>query len=278
MGSKIKLGLLGYPVAHSKSPLIHSMLADFKGLDLSYELLLTKPEDLKARVKELFEEGYHGFNVTVPHKLAVIDSLVNVSKVAQSVGAVNTCIRSKNGFAGFNTDIMGFSKALDKNGIEVGGHDVVVYGAGGAARSVVFSLLLKKPASLSIINRSRENALKLIDDIKGGIDTSVVSCKTEEEILSENKRFVAVQTTSAELTTGESIVKNEAMFELFDAAYDIVAVKEPTPFIKGANAHGIKVANGFDMLYYQAQEAFELWTGTKITDAEAEKVRKELRQ
>ena len=276
MGNKIKLGLLGYPVAHSKSPLIHTMLADFKGLDFSYELLLTKPEDLKKRVEELFEKDYKGFNVTVPHKIAVIDSLKNVSHVAKSVGAVNTCIRTKDGFTGFNTDIMGFSKALDKNGIEVADRDVVVYGAGGAARSVVFSLLLKKPASLSIVNRSKENALKLIDDIKGGVDTSVASYKTEEEVLSANKRLIAVQTTSAELTTGESIVKNNSIFDLFDAVYDIVAVKEPTPFIKEAAKRGIKAANGFDMLYYQAQEAFELWTGTKITDDEADRVRKEL--
>ena len=276
MGSKIKLGLLGYPVAHSKSPLIHSMLADFKGLDLSYELLLTKPEDLKERVKELFVSGYHGFNVTVPHKLAVIDSLLNVSKEALSVGAVNTCIRTEKGFDGFNTDITGFATALDKNEIEVTGRDVVVYGAGGAARSVVFALLSKSPASLSIVNRSKENALKLIDDLKDAVDTSAASYKTEEEVLSSNKRLVAIQTTSAELTTGESIIKNVAMFDLFDAAYDIVAVKDPTPFIAGAKARNIKAVNGFDMLYYQAQAAFEMWTGEKITDDEADRVRKEL--
>ena len=285
---KYKLGLIGYPVGHSRSPFIHSKLAKLKGIDLSYELLLTPPEELENRVKELFDEGFSGFNVTVPHKINVIPLIGSISDDAVSVNAVNTCLRTDSGFDGFNTDISGFKRSLSANDIEVAGKDCVVLGAGGAARSLVYSLISLGASNIYIINRSRENALKLIDDLKRGSDVSAVKAVTEEELLmignagaasgdGAHGRFLCFQATSAELNSSESVVKYPALFDMYDVSYDIVAVKEPTPFIRQSRERGIKAVNGFDMLYHQAEAAFEIWTGLKVSKEEALIVREELK-
>jgi shikimate dehydrogenase len=295
-----KLGLIGYPVGHSRSPFIHSKLAGIKGIDLSYELLLTPPQELAKRVKDLFDEGFTGFNVTVPHKINVIPLIGTISQDASSVNAVNTCLRTDNGFNGFNTDISGFKRSLTANDIEVTGKNCVVLGAGGAARSLVYSLITLGARNIYIINRSRDNALKLIDDLKKASDVSNVKAVSEEELLrnirkngalgiagnghgntaseiSGNGRFIGFQATSAELNSDESVVKDPALFDLFDVSYDIVAVKEPTPFIRQSRERGIRSVNGFDMLYYQAEAAFEIWTGLKVSKEEALIVREELK-
>ena len=283
-----KLGLIGYPVGHSRSPFIHSKLAELKGIDLSYELLLTPPQELAKRVKDLFDEGFTGFNVTVPHKINVIPLIGTISQDASSVNAVNTCLRADNGFDGFNTDISGFKRSLTANDIEVSGKDCVVLGAGGAARSLVYSLITLGARNIYIINRSRDNALKLIDDLKRASDVSNVKAVSEEELLKEGYdnvalqdtgtgRYLGFQATSAELNSDESVVKDPKLFDLFDVSYDIVAVKEPTPFIRQSRERGIRAFNGFDMLYYQAEAAFEIWTGLKVSKEEALIVREELK-
>lgn len=256
----MKLGLIGYPVKHSSSPRIQKQLGIDHGIEVEYELYEVAPENVKEFVDKAWREGFDGFNVTVPHKPEVMKYLVRISSEAKEVGAVNTCKRITDGFAGYNTDIKGFIRALQSEGIDVKGRKCVVLGAGGAARSIVYSLLSLDASQVCIVNRTKERALALKAQYDGKSEEDRVRVCEEEQILSEGERVIAIQATGLGLKEGDpSPVGNEAFYDLCDACYDLMPIERETAFMKEARKHGVRAYNGMKMLQYQAEEAFNIW-------------------
>ena len=271
MEKSYKFGLLGFPVSQSRSPVIHNTLGELKNIDLTYELMSTEPEILADRISNLYESGYDGFNVTVPHKCNVIPSLVGISTEAKCVGAVNTCVRTEGGYFGYNTDIYGITKSIEEAGADITNRICVVYGAGGAARAVIYSLISMGAGMVYVIDRTVEKAKKLADDINCVLSTDKVGIITEEAAVIELTDIFLFQCTSVGMKAGECIVKDMRIFEHSLLAFDIIAMD--TEFVRIAGSRGIPSQNGTRMLLYQGIKAFELWTGLSVTEDEISKMK-----
>lgn len=130
--------LIGRPVEHSLSPLIHNTLAQRMGINMAYTAFCVEDADVAEAVKGAYALGVRGMNVTVPHKRAVMECLTDVDPLAAKIGAVNTLVRAEGGFKGYNTDITGLDRELREAGIEIGGRSVIILGAGGASRAITY--------------------------------------------------------------------------------------------------------------------------------------------
>ena len=158
-------GLIGNPVAHSISPVIHNRLAGLRGDNLVYATFKVEAGNVAAAVKGAYALDILGLNVTVPHKQAVIDELVDIDGLAAAIGAVNTLVRTEGGFKGYNTDILGLDRELSDVGISLEDKCVVIIGAGGAARAIAFLCAGKKASEIYIMNRTLEKAQNIADAV-----------------------------------------------------------------------------------------------------------------
>lgn len=272
-----KLGLTGHPVGHSRSPKIHECFSKETGKALTYDLYDRDGEQILSFAEEAFEEGLDGFNVTVPHKNAIIPSLEKIDENALLIGAVNTCRRTQNGFEGFNTDYIGLKKALHVNDIKLSGKPVVVLGAGGAARACVVLAIKEKASKVYVVNRSLEHALKLVKEYQDKLSYKNIFAVYPSDIVKEGKPFICLQATSLGLKdTDPCPVEDDEFFELCEKAYDLIPTTDITSFQKVCGLHGVPCSNGIAMLVYQAAAAFEIWTGVKISEETANMLIKQL--
>ena len=166
INGKTKLmGLIGNPVEHTLSPVIHNTIASCMNENMAY-LPFPVKEDLEMAVKGAYALGVQGMNVTVPYKSAVMPSLVNVDEQAAIIGAVNTLVRVDGGYKGYNTDLPGLYRAMRSDGIELADAKVVILGAGGAARSAAFLCAFHKAKEVYILNRTVQKAALVAEEVK----------------------------------------------------------------------------------------------------------------
>lgn len=262
----IRLGIFGWPVEHSRSPQMHLAAAKALGLHLTYERFAVRAEELAQEVDHKRREGFRGFNVTLPHKEAMIDLLDEVDSRALAIGAVNTVIHEAGTLIGHNTDATGLTRALSEAGVALNEARVVILGAGGAARAAAVGLADAGAASIHLLARRAEQARALC----GSVSTHVM-CDVEAGALDEAKgplshASLLVQATSATL---EGNPDADAFAEAIpidkmpnDAAViDLVYAPRQTTVLKKAKAHGLKTVDGLGMLLHQGAIAFEYWTG-----------------
>ncbi len=259
--SFIKSGVIGHPIAHSKSPLIHNYWMDVYNCEGSYEAIDITPENLAAELKRLIDEGYAGFNVTVPHKEAVMTLCDEVDDLARAVGAVNTVVIEDGRMLGTNTDVSGFVQNLrnaSRNfgyswGIENG--PVLILGAGGAARAAVYGLLKDGAPEIIIANRTRAKAEEFIK-----FDPSVIRVIDWEERSEALAQANLVVNTTALGMGGKGDLEMDFSLANPDIlVHDIVYNPLYTGFLKDARDHDLRVLSGIGMLLFQAQPAFEAW-------------------
>lgn len=235
-------GILGHPVAHSLSPAMHT--AAFKALeiDAEYRRFDVAPKDLQQFCREA-REKYAGFSVTAPHKEAIMPFLDEVDSVAAEIGAVNTVVNRDGKLIGFNTDWIGVQKALTV----LRKQSVLVLGAGGAAKAVVYACI-KAGADVKIFNRTAAKARVLADQCGARVGT-----------LHDAKiAAVIINTTSAKdpLLSGDEFQKHQVVM---DCAY----APPMTEFLKNAQKAGAKIINGLPMLLHQGGAQCEIWTHQK---------------
>ena len=194
------LGIIGNPVRHTMSPLIHGMFAEMTDLNLVYVPFEVPEGGLKNAVRGAFELGIKGMNVTVPYKSEVIRYLKYTDPMAQSVGAVNTLVRDDNlkGYRGYNTDMSGLYRAMQSEGIELEGETVVILGAGGVARPTAHLCIKKGARKVYILNRTLDKAVAIADELE---DDRVIPMDIADyhKVLLEEKSFFAIQCTSVGL-------------------------------------------------------------------------------
>lgn len=257
-------GVIGDPIGHSLSPLIHNTMAKMEGTDLVYTAFHVLPENLEAAIKGAYCLGIKGLNVTVPHKKAIIPYLSGLDATAELVGAVNTIKYTADGYVGYNTDMIGAYYALELNGVNLTGSRVLLLGAGGAANACAAMAGRYGAKELYIANRTLENAQKLAEHIDSNFDIKVKAINIEDQDSISACDLIINCTTlgfgdKKELTpiNDKGFFKRTGVKTVFDAVYS----PWETRLLKEAAEEGLQAINGFDMLIFQALAAREIWLG-----------------
>lgn len=260
-GSTNIVGLIGHPVEHSFSPPMHNAAFAELGLDYAYVAFDVNPDDLKSAVDGAKSLNIKGFNVTIPHKIEVMQYLDELDEVARLIGAVNT-IDFKN-LKGYNTDGIGAVRAIEEV-TSIKDKNVVVAGAGGASRAISFYLAKFGAGSMTILNRNANKAKDLAGDVLKSDLIGDVGADSISEIDSYLKDAdILVDTTPLGMDphiNDEPIAKSDAMHDglvVFDAVYN----PNETVLLKEAIKAGAKPVYGIKMLLYQGAESFKIWTG-----------------
>ncbi len=262
-GTTRMVGIIGSPLEHTLSPVIHNAAFDYLGLNWCYVPLPVDPGFLQQAVDGIKALRFTGVNITMPFKTDIIPLLDEVAMFAESVGAVNTILIDKGRLIGYNTDGRGFYTALVRDlSYEVKGRRVLVLGAGGASRSVTVSLALAGCGSIVIVNRSPERSRQLAEIIvKSAPDIEVSWLSPEDNydiVVAESDVIInatPLTTFNGDLRVPVSLLnKNQLVCDLNYSLYQ-------PPLLQEAEARGAQVMDGKGMLLYQAAAAFEIWTG-----------------
>ena len=253
-----RFAVIGNPIEHSKSPVIHQMFAEQLGHKISYEKILSPLDGFAETIKSLMAKGYSGTNVTLPFKEDAFNITDQLSERAKLAGAVNTLSFVDGKIHGDNTDGQGLVEDLLRQ-TSFTGKKLLLVGAGGAARGSIFSLLSAGAAELHIVNRTAEKAKMLADKF----DDARVTCVSMESLDSVSVDII-INSTSSSLTD-ELPFKSEALFVRASLAYDMVYKPELTSFEQYALSCNpdIKTQSGFGMLVGQAAESYRIWNGSK---------------
>lgn len=272
LNKKSKYGLIGNPVNHSRSPLIHNGLAAMRKDYLTYGLYEVKEENLGRQIDEFKRNNFCGFNVTIPHKTAIIPFLSDISEEAKRIGAVNTVKITKDGLIGINTDYTGLRRDFHEAGIVIKGKDSVILGAGGAAKAVAAMLITEGAKTVFVLNRSKDRAEAFCEEMNKSFETDMLRTLAYAEWNTLPDNLVCVQTTSVGLHGEEAVITDEAFYKKLYAACDIVPVKE-TDFRRRCALQGINCLDGYGMLVNQAVDAYEFWLDTKVNKLEENRIK-----
>lgn len=256
-----RYGVMGYPVSHSRSPVIHRLFALQTGQNLQYELLQVTPEKLETAVRQFQRTGGKGLNITVPHKSEVARLVDQTSERAATAGAVNTLSFKGGEIHGDNTDGIGLLRDLAVNlGVGIEGANILILGAGGATRGIVGPLLEMQPAAIRIANRTLGKAQALADHFS---HSGAVSACRFNVIPVTNAYDLIINATSAGLK-GESPPFSGATISGSTFCYDLSYGLKPTPFSIWARDSGAaQSVMGWGMLVEQAAESFKIWRGVR---------------
>ena len=264
----LRAGVIGYPLAHSISPQFQQPAYDHLGLAVVYRAYEVTPEALPEFVAGLRRGGWLGVNVTIPHKLAMFQSVDQLTEEAQQIGAVNTVLCLDGRLLGHNTDAAGFLRALTQDsGYAPAGARAVLLGARGAARAVAVALLREGVAHLTIANRTREQAERLAGEMGVMFGPQRVSaCGLETSALREPLRLssLLVNSTSVGMAHGpapDDAPVDASLLGPHLLVYDLVYNPARTPLLNAAARAGARTQEGLPMLVYQGAASFERWTG-----------------
>ncbi len=275
MNAKTKLCcLLGNPVEHSISPLIHNTLAEKMGINLAYTAFKVQEENVGDAIKGAKALGILGMNVTVPHKCAVIPYLDDIDSLALKIGAVNTIVSTDSGYKGYNTDIIGLGRQLREEGIEISGREVIILGAGGASKAITFLCAKEGAKRIWLLNRSLDKAASLANEVNEHFKDVVVPMELKDFDRIPKGKYPVIQTTSVGLypNVDNAPIEDEAFYDLAEAGVDIIFNPAETKFMKLCRKHNVPAYNGLKMLLYQGIAAFELWNDVKVPDEMAKEL------
>jgi shikimate dehydrogenase len=267
-------GLFAYPIGHSLSPDMHNYFSEKLGMDEVYVPLQTAPEELAQAVKGAYAMNFLGMNVTIPHKQAVMEHLVELDESAKLVGAVNTLVRVEGGYKGYNTDMYGLTRSIKEQGVELSGCEAILIGAGGAAAAAVAMLVKEGASRLYILNRTLEKAEVLAERANGLAGRTFAKALSYEQ-LSEipgygtsevQHRYLVIQSTNQGMSpkTDGVAVTDIAFYDLIHTAVEIIFNPAKTRFMELAEAAGATTIGGLKMLLYQGVRAYELWNALTI--------------
>lgn len=258
--------LLGSPVKQSLSPIIHNYL--FRKYNINNIYTCFDVENIESAIKSIKTLNILGCNITIPHKVNVIDYLDFIDDNALLIGAVNTIKNEDNILKGYNTDGEGFVKSIIDKGYLLKNKKVLVIGAGGASRSICVSLAKEEAQSIKIINRTISKAENLCETINGNFNTECsfsnkdILCKDLEEA------DIIINTTSIGMDSDLCPINTDIRVDKNLLVCDIVYKPHETTFIKWAKDNNLNVIYGIDMLINQAFESFFIWTGIKPDESD----------
>lgn len=261
-----KLGIIGYPLSHSISAVIQKAGFESLGLEGSYDVLETSPEDLITRIKYLKTNGYQGFNVTIPLKVPMSLFLDDIDDYANIAGCVNTVkVMEDKSFIGYNTDIYGFKTAIPES-FSLNSKRASILGTGGASRAAVVGLSERGIKHIDFYTRNIINSRQTLDYVRAKFPEIEFNVYQIQNIRSLKDSAIIVNATPIGM---KGYMADEMPLESKDLdnlekdtiIYDIVYNPIKTVLIREAEKRGLKTIGGLDMLIYQAQRAIEIWTG-----------------
>lgn len=265
------LAVIGDPISHSLSPLMHNFLIEHFDLPFQYEALRVSAPELPNAVARLRRGELAGMNVTIPHKQAIIPLLDDLAGAAQRISAVNTVVSSSGMLLGYNTDAKGFRRTLEAAGIYVAQEEILVLGAGGAAAAVLFSLLEMRAGVIYISNRDHARAQRLRETFSEEEQEKirVIPWPERLELLQMPAASIIINTTSLGMSPNVAASPLPASaFRAGMTAIDLVYNPYETKFLREAKQAGAKTVPGLPMLIYQGAAALELWSKQKLDVAE----------
>jgi shikimate dehydrogenase len=277
------LGILGYPLTHSLSPLLHELFLKETGLQGGYEKFECKPSQISDWVYTHRPFELAGFNVTIPYKTQFVPFLKRLSEQADFIGAVNTVQVKEQELWGENTDVHGFSASFDPETLtSLKGAHVLILGAGGACRAVGYALLMQPVASLTLWSRSAERAtaslvnLYKMNQFYRNNEVSLYF-QTEMEALPLEEMTAVINTTPVGMFSeiDQTVFPLKYLKRLPASAwvYDLIYNPLETRLLQDARSLGLKTQHGLDMLIHQGAKSFKLWTGQSISDETFQKAR-----
>ena len=249
--------VIGDPIDHSLSPNIHNAAFRHSKLDHTYIAYKIPAGELAAGIEALKAIKIAGFNVTIPHKIEMMKFLDEMDTTCKVIGAVNTVLNENGKLKGYNTDMIGFLDPIKKKNFTIKNSQVLLLGAGGAARAIITAMIKEKASKISIVNRTQENANKLADFAKkigGNVDT--ISIQEANKLITDykfiiNSTSIGMRNEPSPIST-ENIGKNSIV-------YDIVYQPINTDLIKKSKENGATIIYGYEMLLSQAACSFEIW-------------------
>lgn len=261
-----KLGIIGFPIGHSISPVFQQAALDHLGLDATYQAWEVEPGAVGEFVQGLRRPDVLGINVTVPHKEAVIPLLDEVDDWATTAGAVNTIVNRQGRLTGHNTDGSGFLKALrEASGFDPKGQRVLVLGAGGAARGIVLALIREGTGQLTIANRTLERAQRLCRMAEdNGLSASAIGLEADALDTAAASAALIVNCTTMGMSHGPDETGSPLSADQIPSTAvvnDLVYNPLETPLLREAAKAGASTLGGIHMLVYQGAASFEMWTG-----------------
>lgn len=261
-----KLGIIGYPLGHSISAVIQKAGLKSIGLEGSYDVMETPPEDLINRIKFIKTNGYNGFNVTIPLKVPMSLFLDDIDDYANIAGCVNTVkVGDDKSFFGYNTDIYGFKKAIPET-INLAGKNASILGTGGASRAAVVGLAEKGVKEIDFYTRNIINSRQTLEYVRAKFPEINFNVYQIQNIRSLEGTSIVVNATPIGM---KGFMADQMPLEKTDLdklnpetlIYDIVYNPVKTVLIQEAQKRGLQTVGGLDMLIYQAERALEIWTG-----------------
>ena len=272
-GKTAVYGIIGNPIEHTLSPVIHNTISGAMGINAVY-VPFAANDDLKSIVKGLYSLGVRGINVTVPYKTGILGELWGIDPMAKVIGAVNTLKLTDEGYYGYNTDILGLDRELKDEEVELKSRDVVILGAGGAARAVAFLCASKSPSSITIVNRTLSRAQAIQADITAYAREndmeelpSSVRVMTPDDLRALDKSdYVVFQCTNIGLAPhdDECVVTDRDFYGKVSVGVDLIYRPAETMFMKFVKEAGGEAYNGLKMLIYQAVCAYEIWNEVAV--------------
>lgn len=273
-GKTTLCGLIGNPVEHTMSPLIHNTLAHRLGHNMVYVPFLVE-EQLEEAIKGAYALNIQGMNITVPYKEQVVTFLKAIDPLAAQIGAVNTLVRVKEGYKGYNTDMSGLYRAFCKEGIKIQGEKVIILGAGGAARAVAYLCNHYGASVIYLMNRNKIKAEEISEEInKAAKEQKVVPLSLEEYEVLPKEKMLCIQATSVGLAPHEEqvVIDKEEFYQRIHTGYDLIYRPSTTRFMSLVRNQGGRAFHGLKMLLYQGIEAYEKWNQCKVSEALCEEI------
>ena len=264
------IGLLGHPIKQSYSPFIHNVAFKLKDIDYIYLPFDVVTDDLENALNGIVALGMNGLNVTIPHKVKIIEFLDDLSEESSMIGAVNTITIEQGSLKGFNTDVHGILETLNPFKDEIIGEKVSVIGAGGGARASIFTLIRYfKPGEINIINRTLQRAENLqvyfYDKMRyENLKSAELFPPDLVETLNTSKLIINTSPVGMYPVTDDSPINLEESFNKDQIVFDMIYNPTETKLLSLAKMQGAKVFGGLKMLVHQAAKSFELWTGEEM--------------
>lgn len=269
-----QLGIIGNPVEHSFSPMMHNFISEIMGNNYVYSAW--KVEDVENAVKGIRALGIRGVNVTAPHKQIIMKYLDEIDEDAVTLGSVNTIVNQNGVLKGYNTDAEGFYLAMAKRNIKISGAHILVLGAGGVTRPALLRIIRENPKSVTVMNRTKEKAVLLKEQILKQSGFEIFNDIRRE------KYDIVINTTSAGMekecmpTDSISGIDNIDFIDENTWSIDMIYNPSRTLFLKESQKRGANVMNGLGMLIYQGIIAYELFTQTKLPCDVYERIKQEI--
>ncbi|UJF35020.1 shikimate dehydrogenase [Paenibacillus hexagrammi] len=257
----ILFGVFGDPVRHSRSPVMLNQAFQVAGLNHAYAAFHVEPPALGDAVRGIRALGFRGVNVTIPHKVEVMQYLDEIDEGARVIGAVNTIVNENGKLIGYNTDGIGYVRSLkEETGIDIRGKRIVLLGAGGAARGVAYALAKEAPAEICIANRTKEKAIDLAEAIGAYTSTRGMGLNELRDAVSEADIIVNTTSSGMHPHVGDVPMPVEWISSRHLCS-DLIYNPRITRFLQEAEKNGARIHGGLGMFIYQGAYAFEYWTG-----------------